>query len=104
MRYANAKLGTDERRRHSGIHVAINQHDVWPARKYNWLEAAHDGGRLVRMRSRAGVQAFVGAWNLQCLEEYFRHQCVIMLARVHQNLFLASFSQRDRKSTRLNSS
>ena len=101
MSQANAELGAYKRCGNGRIHVAINQHDVRLARQHNRLEPAHDRGRLLRMRPRTDVQAFVWIRNLQCFEEHIRHECVIVLARMHQCLLVPSAPQRTVYGSRL---
>ena len=84
--HGDAEFGAHQRGGDGRIHVAID-HDQRRLRlRYDGLEVADDGGGLLRMRARAGLQVEVGHGHRQLLEEDVGHVDVVMLSGVNQDL------------------
>jgi hypothetical protein len=69
-----------------GVHIAVDDHQIWLVLNEEILQCSHDGGSLVAVAARADAEIDVRARQLQLTEEHFRHLVVVVLAGMNQQL------------------
>src|SRR5690242_4432623 len=94
MAYSHPKLRANQRCRHGGVHVAINENEVRSVFEQARLKSRNDLCRLLRVAARADLQVHMRRRDTQFLEKHVRHVEVVVLSRVKQDLVRATGLQR----------
>ena len=94
------ELRRGQGRRHRRVHVARDEDDVGLGLEQHRLEALHDRGRLLRVRSRADAERVVRLADAELLEEDLGHLAVVVLARVDEHVLELVGAPLDRRGNR----
>ena len=80
MGYSHELLGGNDRRGHCGVHVAYNDNPVSRMLEQNLFKGDHHSSCLLRVRTRAHFEVYIGSRNLQVIEKRVAHRLVVMLS------------------------